>query len=152
MSSSEVLWLFFFQFSFQQSTAQSTGNRPMILTLTDHHCQHWLKKRLPSSPCDLRPYSPSPPSAAAIEAYQVEEQSTAFLSCTRISLRRQLKTSSPCQLRWLSGGPGSGSLHFSIFRPSETKYDFPLRDCCRVGSILPSILQYPVAHEYANQV
>ena len=44
VSSSEVLWLFFFQFSFQQSTAQCTCNRPMILTVTDHHCQRWLKK------------------------------------------------------------------------------------------------------------
>ena len=44
-------------------------------------------------------------------------------------------------LSWLTGGPGSGPQHFGIFRPSEMKCDFPLRVCCRVGSILPSIMR-----------
>ena len=58
------LWLFSFRsvlFSFQQSTAQYTCTHPIILTLTDHHCQLWLKKKLPSSPCVIRPCFPSPP-------------------------------------------------------------------------------------------
>ena len=70
--------LFFLQFSFQQSTAQCTCSRLIILTLTDHLCQHWLKKKLPSS--DLVPQVPcfpSPPSGTLIAAYQAEEQSTA---------------------------------------------------------------------------
>ena len=66
--------LFFLAVQF--SAVQCTCNRPMILTLTDHHCQHWLKKKLPSSPCDIRSCFPSPPSGTLIAAYQAEEQST----------------------------------------------------------------------------
>ena len=68
--------LYSLHFSFQQSTAQCTCNRPMILTMTDHHCQQWLKKKRPSSPCDLRSRSISSPSAAVIAAYQAEVKST----------------------------------------------------------------------------
>ena len=82
VSSSEVLWLFFlfflffFQFSFEQSTAQCTCNRLIILTLTDHHCQLWLKKKLPSSPVTSDHCFPSPPCGTLIAACQAEEQST----------------------------------------------------------------------------
>ena len=63
-------------FSSPLCTEFCTCNRPMILTMTDHHCQHWLKKKRPSSPCDLRSCSISSPSAAVIAAYQAEVKST----------------------------------------------------------------------------
>ena len=81
---------FFLQFSFQQSTAQCTCNRLIILTLTDHHCQLWLKKKLPSSPCDIISCSPSPPRATVIAGYQAEEQSTdssSFITSPRVIVK-----------------------------------------------------------------
>ena len=76
VSSSEVLWLFFFQFSFQQSTAQCTSTQ----TVTDHIVivKIGSRKKLPSSPCDIRPCSPSPPGAAVIAAAETDFDQTDF--------------------------------------------------------------------------
>ena len=62
--------VFFLQSSFQQSTAQSTCNHPIILTLTDHHCQLWLKKKASIITLCHHTMFPSPPSAGMIAAHQ----------------------------------------------------------------------------------
>ena len=57
MSSSEVLRLFFLVLSLSffssafSSTLRSAHATDTFFTMTDHHCQHWLKKKLTSSFC-----------------------------------------------------------------------------------------------------
>ena len=63
-------------FSSPQFANSCTCHRPLIMTMTDHHCQHRLKKKQPSSPCVLRSCSTSLPGAAVIAAYQAKQKST----------------------------------------------------------------------------
>ena len=75
-----VLWLF----SFSQLSAGPLRNAhatDTIFTKTDHHCQHWLKKKQPSSFrfCVLRSRPTSHPNATLITAHQAEVQSTSLL-------------------------------------------------------------------------
>ena len=50
----------FFQVSFV-SPLRSAHATDTFFTMIDHRCQHWLKKKLPLSPCVIQPCFPSPP-------------------------------------------------------------------------------------------
>ena len=54
---------------------------------------------------------------------------------------------------WLGEGLGSSPRTSAYFGRAgfEVKYAFPTRNCSCVGSILPSLMQYPVAYEYVNK-
>ena len=69
----------FFQSAFS-SPLRNAHATDTIFTMTDHHCQHWLKKKQPSSPCVPQvPCSTSPPRATVISAHQAEVQSTLLI-------------------------------------------------------------------------
>ena len=91
-----------------------------IFTMTDHHCQHWLKKKQPSSfrftsPSNLVPFIH--PFTTIIAAYQAEVQSTKSLAWQKgfrlgsgliSKVLGQFATSrqpaSTCMREWGSGG------------------------------------------------
>ena len=73
---------------------------------------------------------------------------TAFQGHTKkflISAAQNFFSASAHGLSWLSGGSGSRPRTSAYFGRAgfEEKYAFAVQDCCFVGSILPSLVQYP---------